>query len=306
MDNLKTCFVICPIGKDDSPTRIWADMVFDCIITPAVEKFGIESQRADKISTPGLITPQLIESIINSDLVIADLTDLNPNVLYELAIRHTVNKAVIQMIKKDQTIPFDNQDIRTIFFDIDVRSAHLARIDLRKQIESIIKGEPFYNPVTFASTLSDMKTNASGDKKFAAEVIEKITSQMSAHDRQIRDLTKIIDSMQNRVFVSPAIGFASISSSDSSGNQSHFAAATPSHYAFRVDSNPIERQSAINSIYPPVTGSTSVLDRLVRREGEVTRIVSTSLPIPDRIAIPSLTKNDSSKKSKKDDKNIKK
>lgn len=101
----KKCFVIAPIGDLNTETRRRSDQILEHIIKPAVKECGYEDPiRADKISDPGIITSQVIQSIIDSDLVIADLTGSNPNVFYELAIRHAIKKAVVQIIKHDESI----------------------------------------------------------------------------------------------------------------------------------------------------------------------------------------------------------
>lgn len=100
----KICFVISPIGEEGSETRERSDKVLKYIICDSVEQLGYEVVRADKISEPGIITTQIIEHIIDSDLVIADLTDKNPNVFYELALRHAIRKPLIQMIMKGEII----------------------------------------------------------------------------------------------------------------------------------------------------------------------------------------------------------
>lgn len=92
----KVCFVICPIGKMDSDIRKRSDLTFNYIIKPVVENFGYRPIRADHINESGMITHQIIDYIIESPLVIADLTDSNPNVFYELAIRHIVEMPYIQ------------------------------------------------------------------------------------------------------------------------------------------------------------------------------------------------------------------
>ena len=84
----KTCFVISPIGEPESDTRKRADKILKYVIDPSVERRGYKAVRADHISEPGMITSQVIQHIVDDDLVIADLTDRNPNVFYELALRH--------------------------------------------------------------------------------------------------------------------------------------------------------------------------------------------------------------------------
>jgi hypothetical protein len=55
--------------------------------------------RADQIDTPGMTTSQVLRAVQESDLVVADLTGHNPNVFYELAVRHAVENSVIHVIE---------------------------------------------------------------------------------------------------------------------------------------------------------------------------------------------------------------
>jgi len=56
----KSCFVIAPIGGEESETRKRSDLVLECIIKPAAEKCGYKAVRADEISESGIITTQII------------------------------------------------------------------------------------------------------------------------------------------------------------------------------------------------------------------------------------------------------
>jgi hypothetical protein len=91
-----TCFVISPIGDRDADAssperRIYEDalQVLEEVIQPACAGFGIPVVRADRISRPGEITEQIYRHLRDAHLVIADLTGANPNVMYELGLRHT-------------------------------------------------------------------------------------------------------------------------------------------------------------------------------------------------------------------------
>lgn len=123
----KICFVIAPIGKPDSPERERSDQVLDFIIRPAVTRFGYKAVRADEIDEPGLITTQVLQAVVDAPLVVADLTGRNPNVFYELSLRHATKKPVIQIIDQSEDIPFDISDMRTVKFSWrDLRSADRA------------------------------------------------------------------------------------------------------------------------------------------------------------------------------------
>lgn len=82
-----------------------------------MEGFGLKVVRADGIDKPGVITRQVIQYLVEARLVIADLSFHNPNVFYELAVRHMVRKPVVQLIQKSESIPFDVNQLRTIVID---------------------------------------------------------------------------------------------------------------------------------------------------------------------------------------------
>lgn len=113
----KTCFYISPIGKEQSEERKHSDLFLESIISPALEEFGYKVIRADSISKAGMITNQIIDYIINSALVVCDLSFHNPNVFYELSLRHSTRKPTVHIIRKCDSIPFDINDFRTIIID---------------------------------------------------------------------------------------------------------------------------------------------------------------------------------------------
>ncbi len=112
-----TCFYITPIGSPDSEHRKHSDLFLGSFIEPALQSFGLTVVRADAIDKPGVITRQVIEYIVKSRLVIVDLSYHNPNVFYELAIRHMMRLPIVQIIRKADIIPFDINQMRTIVID---------------------------------------------------------------------------------------------------------------------------------------------------------------------------------------------
>jgi hypothetical protein len=112
-----TCFYIAPIGNENSEHRKHSDLFLGSIVEPALDQFNLRVVRADAIDKPGFITKQVVEYLMRARLVIADLSFHNPNVFYELAIRHATRLPVVQIIRKRDTIPFDLNQIRTIQID---------------------------------------------------------------------------------------------------------------------------------------------------------------------------------------------
>ena len=111
-----SCFVVSPIGDPGSETRKRADKALTHVFEAALSD-EYQITRADKISEPGMITSQILRALQDSDLVIADLSEHNANVFYELAVRHAVEKPVIHVIDSRWKIPFDVAGFRTIVFD---------------------------------------------------------------------------------------------------------------------------------------------------------------------------------------------
>jgi hypothetical protein len=113
-DYAKICFFVTPIGDPGSEQRRHSDFMLEYIIQPSVKEFGLTVIRADQMSKPGMIGKQIIEHILRSRLVIADLSFHNPNVFYELCLRHTTRLPTVQVKREVDSIPFDLNQYRTI------------------------------------------------------------------------------------------------------------------------------------------------------------------------------------------------
>lgn len=124
-----TCFYIAPIGEEGSEPRKHSDLFLGSIIEPAMDQFQLKVVRADAIDKPGIITRQILEYIMRSRLVIADLSFHNPNVFYELALRHAVKKPIVQVMRQGDRIPFDVNQMRTIQIDTTDIYSLVPRID---------------------------------------------------------------------------------------------------------------------------------------------------------------------------------
>ncbi|GAP98537.1 hypothetical protein [Leptolyngbya sp. NIES-2104] len=111
------CFYITPIGDEDSEQRRHSDLFLSSLVEPAVSELNLRVIRADKIGQQGLITTQIIEHVRRSRLVIIDLSFLNPNVFYEMALRHACKLPVVHIIRKADQVPFDVSQSRCIIID---------------------------------------------------------------------------------------------------------------------------------------------------------------------------------------------
>ena len=112
-----TCFIISPIGQNESEARKEADKVLKYIIEPALKDFSITPVRSDKIYESGSISEQMFQYIMESRLCIVLLTGENPNVFYELAVAQCAGRPIILLIKEKERLPFDIKDLRVISYD---------------------------------------------------------------------------------------------------------------------------------------------------------------------------------------------
>jgi len=183
----KLCFVIAPIGEDDSDIRKRSDQIFKHIIDPIATKHGYKAIRADHVEKLGSITTDLVEHLLKDPLVIADLTDHNPNVMYELAIRHAVRKPVVQLIQKGEKLPFDVAQQRTISVDHkDLDSVEAARERLSRQI-GLVEKDPTEvdSPVSIALDTSILKTSAKPVESILVEILSLLQEVRADQNRRI-------------------------------------------------------------------------------------------------------------------------
>ena len=176
MTQQKTCYIIGPIGDADTLEREWANFVREHIIEPAVTACGYQKPARADDPDRGLITQDIIQQMFEADLVVADLTDHNGNVYYELGIRHCVQKPVIPIIKEGQLPLFDLGTNKAIF----IGEGHLivtkAIEDMKSRIKAIEQtpGE-FYSHVHMHIKLKQLKIFEKSDvniKEFIIPIFE--------------------------------------------------------------------------------------------------------------------------------------
>lgn len=193
----KDCFVIAPIGEAESDTRKRSDQILNHVISPAAKECGYKATRADQISEPGMITSQVIQRIVDDPLVIADLTERNPNVFYELAIRHAIRKPLVQIIKKGEQIPFDVAGTRTIHVDHhDLDSVEESKKEIIAQVKALEADESVLEtPISVSLDLQLLRQSDNPEQRSLADVLSVITelrTSVTAMEKRLDDPESIL------------------------------------------------------------------------------------------------------------------
>lgn len=180
-NTIKKCFVITPIGDSNTEIRRHIDGIIDRAIFPAIgDKYEIDV--AHREYEVGSINDRVIRSIFESDLVIANLTTLNPNVMFELAIRYSFGKPAIVIAEKGTQLPFDIVDENTIFYINDPEGANELKEEIIKYENNIEYNEerkygPVYKVIRTIPLYNDIE---SGTEVSNAELVSYIVSRLES------------------------------------------------------------------------------------------------------------------------------
>ena len=142
MNNKKSVFVLMPFDED-------FDSVYEHFLKPVLEDAGLNVLRADDIQSQQSILKDIIKNINESDLILADLTDANPNVFYELGIAHAFGKPVVLVTQSIEDVPFDLKPYRLVEYSTHFVKIKTAEENLSSYGKGFIEGKiPFGSPVT--------------------------------------------------------------------------------------------------------------------------------------------------------------
>jgi nucleoside 2-deoxyribosyltransferase len=165
----KHCFVIMPFSttgdRQQHTTEYWTNF-FSKVIKPAVENLGYMCKRSS--AQPGNIMRAIVNELVTSDVVLAVLTDFNPNVMYELGTRHSLKHGTIMMLERGQDIPFDIKHYGVIYYDDNLASGQKFQEDLRDFIQNIESDGPD-SPVLDFVIKHEMSSNITTNDKLEIE-----------------------------------------------------------------------------------------------------------------------------------------
>lgn len=181
-------FVASPIGSPGTPQYADAITTLNYVIRKALPEPQWRVVRADDDMSPDSIGQAVVRHLIQSDLVVVDLTGHNPNVFYELAIAHSFKTPVVLIAKKNTTVPFDVVDQRTIFYDLtEPESVYAAQERLLAAAEfAVANPTELVNPVSTFERASDIGHRIQdGDEGQLVSVLSSLSDRMARIESQV-------------------------------------------------------------------------------------------------------------------------
>lgn len=187
----KRVFVISPIGGAGTPERVRADRFLKYIVRVALPSPMYEVERADEHDSPLAITAAMLSSIVASDICVADITGRNPNVFYELALAHAMDKHVVIMDGDKERSPFDIQDQRAIKYGLmpDEIEAAVAQLEAKAtNANGATLFKDMMNPVAtaFRTWTTQQRVETSGDttEQMLLRVVEQLGEKVDRVTRR--------------------------------------------------------------------------------------------------------------------------
>jgi hypothetical protein len=161
----KLCFVMMPFSEV-------YDRIYRNLIVPAVEDAGLTAVRADEIPAAGFVMEQIRAAIQQSRVCIAELTDRNPNVLYEVGFAEAMRKPVILIASDLSQLPFDVASQRVLRYTTDL---DISRLRLREAIAHALTEDRFAEAEKLLASGSPR-----GAIAVAAVILEHILRELSS------------------------------------------------------------------------------------------------------------------------------
>lgn len=231
MTDKRRAFFVTPIGSEGSEVRERSDKVLAYILTPALTGTGLvdEIERADHNPNPGEITSSMIASILDSELIIADLTGSNPNVYYEVALAHAFNKPVVHIrFATDERLPFDIKDVRVFDYSFDIAAAEAAKSAVQAAAEHALRDpDSVSTPVDRGRTISQGTQSNDPAARATSEILERLDlidsrlsvaindarprysgSGLSAQERRLVDSVRAISHINSLIAGDPKLADA--------------------------------------------------------------------------------------------------
>jgi hypothetical protein len=197
------CFVAMPAGRTDQEKSLYMGW-FEDVYKPAIEAEGVEcvAHHFSFDDAPESIKKSILNHLLKDDLAIFDLAGLaagalpNPNVIYELGIRHAFQKPSVIYGWRDQPLPFDIAPQRAVLVERTIAGAAQARAEIAAALKKAKQGH-FYNPLEDLAQAQLIAKEAGRDSVLGvlAQNVETLTQQMNSVMEKVGEIQRATDVM---------------------------------------------------------------------------------------------------------------
>ena len=186
----KTCFVIMPFSDPEGYEPGHFRSIYKYTFEPAIRAAGYDPLRIDDNSVSNLIHGKMMNELISAPMVLCDLSTNNPNVLYELGIRHAFDKPVVLVQEMGQDRIFDIGAITSVEY-------HPTRLyeevveDQQKITEAILQTANAKNTYSIMSlAMLQSAQPASGGSLTSEDRVEYLLQEVAQMSRKMGNLEK--------------------------------------------------------------------------------------------------------------------
>ena len=174
-----------PFGQSEEDRRVFS-YCYDLFKHPLVQ-LGFEVTRSDEITSAQEIMTDIVLAIEASSIVVADLTDCNPNVMYELGVAHTLRKPTIILTQNELgTLPFDTKHYRTIRYYPNQDYIQDACQQLQDLAHAYLDNQDKFNNIVCRSLNYKMETFDEWTQKMGTDTIRSNVAQQKQFTRKSR------------------------------------------------------------------------------------------------------------------------
>lgn len=187
----KDCFIIMPIAEVEGYPAGHFSHVYDNIIKPSCDLAGYSPVRADEVKETNLIHLDILKKLIEAPMAICDLSNRNPNVLFELGIRQAFDKPVVLIQEKGTPKIFDIAPLRYLEYSKEMRYHEVLNIqqELKSSLEATAAAESDATNINSIVKLLALNTPAqlpdleNGKESMALEYLQA----------EMRDMRKMVE-----------------------------------------------------------------------------------------------------------------
>ena len=153
--------------------------------------------------------------------MVADLTFRNPNVYYELALRHVIKEPLVQLISDGEELPFDIAAMRTIRFDLrNLEAVEDAKVELSRQIGTAQESS-IETPISLANALRALNDSADPVDRSIPELAESL----GAVHAELAEIRVQIERLFARPLAAPVTGLSAAQDQGLGSREFRYSAA---------------------------------------------------------------------------------